>query len=713
MNGTANGYEWVNAQLLHYDSIGNAFMSTFVISSGGWGPLLRDTLAATEIDKQPSPGANFGAFAYFAVGVVAFGFFLNNLFIGVLHESYMRLRSIDPEVGGMLMSGEDRRWNEFEQQLRAEGPVTDRPAPPRGGLRARLFQLAEGRAFEFCLTLTLLANAIMLCTQHAGEPRNLTRARAHSEVAFTVIYVVEIVVKLGGYGWRGFTSNSHDNVAAFCMLSSVIDSALYLSHTSCGHDTGAASMLRLFRALRLLRLLRLAARVPGLELFTTAASAALPLIGRIAIVIMMEVLVFAQVGVALFHDVDFTFGGRNTNASFQNTFRAMQLLWLAGTGEMWVEFMQKASHELYWTSAFFFGSFLLSMQFIMLNLFTMVITEAFEVLRDESRAHINALVPVYKSIWHHFDPQGTGFISREKLVPFVSALPPPLGIAAHHKHVPHVAPTRRCCAKSKAKANKKKKEKSTLVPGAENSRRRAHVLLSQPMFAVRCGFVDTLVALSALHLASAEGISVPADFQEDAVEIAVALVVVKQALRGYVRRRRAAFADAAATGQPSRALYSGTVPLIEGLAASPPSDERAADGVRSESPPPRPLQIENLASSVEPTANEVFSEMLCSGEMMCDDSVLSQVQPSTDHADLTFCALEQGVMLNDSPSGSAVCCAPDEPPLDRRLVLDARVEETRRNLAKLLKERADLEHLEQPSAASRGANEKPTRVFLY
>ena len=67
MNGTANGYEWVNAQLLHYDSIGNAFMSTFVISSGGWGPLLRDTLAATEIDKQPSPGANLGAFAYFCL----------------------------------------------------------------------------------------------------------------------------------------------------------------------------------------------------------------------------------------------------------------------------------------------------------------------------------------------------------------------------------------------------------------------------------------------------------------------------------------------------------------------------------------------------------------------------------------------------------------------------------------------------------------------
>mgnify|MGYP004091049091 FL=1 len=51
----------------------------------------------------------------------------------------------------------------------------------------------------------------------------------------------------------------------------------------------------------------------------------------------------------------------------------------------------------------------------MLNLFTMVITECFEVLRDEKRAHINALVPVYRQVWHHFDPAGAGFIKREQL----------------------------------------------------------------------------------------------------------------------------------------------------------------------------------------------------------------------------------------------------------------------------------------------------------
>ena len=54
-------------------------------------------------------------------------------------------------------------------------------------------------------------------------------------------------------------------------------------------------LLRLFRALRLLRLLRLADRVPGLEIIAAASAAAMPLIARISVVIVMDLLAFAQV----------------------------------------------------------------------------------------------------------------------------------------------------------------------------------------------------------------------------------------------------------------------------------------------------------------------------------------------------------------------------------------------------------------------------------
>jgi hypothetical protein len=52
-----NGHRWVNAALLHYDDIGHALLSTFVVSSGGWEFLLADALASTEVDHQVTSAA--------------------------------------------------------------------------------------------------------------------------------------------------------------------------------------------------------------------------------------------------------------------------------------------------------------------------------------------------------------------------------------------------------------------------------------------------------------------------------------------------------------------------------------------------------------------------------------------------------------------------------------------------------------------------------
>lgn len=103
-NGTRvdNGHEWTNRELMHYDNIGHAFLCTFAIAMGGWEALMRDLLASTEIDRQPSPGANWGAFMYFGTGVIFFSFFLNSLYVGVLHEQFMAIRSIHPNLDGQL-----------------------------------------------------------------------------------------------------------------------------------------------------------------------------------------------------------------------------------------------------------------------------------------------------------------------------------------------------------------------------------------------------------------------------------------------------------------------------------------------------------------------------------------------------------------------------------------------------------------------------------
>ena len=66
--------EWVNS-LYNFDSFGDALLSVFILSVGGWGELVQEGLAATEIDYSPEPYANTSPLVifYFFFGVAFFG----------------------------------------------------------------------------------------------------------------------------------------------------------------------------------------------------------------------------------------------------------------------------------------------------------------------------------------------------------------------------------------------------------------------------------------------------------------------------------------------------------------------------------------------------------------------------------------------------------------------------------------------------------------
>ena len=133
------------------------------------------------------------------LGPRALGFFIQvamlgqylviNLFIGVLHETYMRLGAVDPNVLGALQSREDRRWAEFEHKIRQERPITARPEPSARARHA-CFKVAQSLAFDRAVTATLLLNAVMLCTMHDDEP-----------IALEGVACVEVTTRFA-QGWQ-------------------------------------------------------------------------------------------------------------------------------------------------------------------------------------------------------------------------------------------------------------------------------------------------------------------------------------------------------------------------------------------------------------------------------------------------------------------------------------------------------------------------------
>ena len=136
------------------------------------------------------------------------------------------------------------------------------------------------------------------------------------------------------------------------------------------------------------------------------------------------------------------------------------------------------------------------MQFVMLNLFTMVITEAFEILRDRRRSTLHFRVPDFKAAWVQYDPDATGAISRDQLALFIKLAPSPWG-------------TQNVVGKG---------------DGHAKAAGIAQLLLSQPGFAERAHFTDTLIALAALYLAQDAGskVAVPAGYEPHILEVILA-----------------------------------------------------------------------------------------------------------------------------------------------------------------------------------------------
>lgn len=60
------------------------------------------------------------AFWYFFVGIILFGFYITNLFVGVMFEAFLSYKNMGRQ--GKLVSQEERRWRDYEKRLRQ---VTD------------------------------------------------------------------------------------------------------------------------------------------------------------------------------------------------------------------------------------------------------------------------------------------------------------------------------------------------------------------------------------------------------------------------------------------------------------------------------------------------------------------------------------------------------------------------------------------------------------
>jgi len=88
------GGEWVN-QKYNFDHMFEALMTLYVLSSiDGWVDIMYSGVDAVGVDKQPQPNYNEPMILYFVIFLLVGGFFILNMFVGVIVENFQRAQSM-------------------------------------------------------------------------------------------------------------------------------------------------------------------------------------------------------------------------------------------------------------------------------------------------------------------------------------------------------------------------------------------------------------------------------------------------------------------------------------------------------------------------------------------------------------------------------------------------------------------------------------------
>lgn len=85
--------QWINSQY-NFDNLGQALMALFVLSSkDGWVNIMYTGIDAVGVDRQPIENYNEWMLVYFISFLLLVGFFVLNMFVGVVIENFHKCRA--------------------------------------------------------------------------------------------------------------------------------------------------------------------------------------------------------------------------------------------------------------------------------------------------------------------------------------------------------------------------------------------------------------------------------------------------------------------------------------------------------------------------------------------------------------------------------------------------------------------------------------------
>uniref|UniRef100_A0A8K9Y697 Voltage-dependent T-type calcium channel subunit alpha n=1 Tax=Oncorhynchus mykiss TaxID=8022 RepID=A0A8K9Y697_ONCMY len=389
------GYRWTRRKY-NFDNLGQALMSLFVLSSkDGWVSIMYDGLDAVGVDQQPVRNHNPWMLLFFISFLLIVSFFVLNMFVGVVVENFHKCRQDQEEEEAKAREEKRSKRAEKRRRKAQERPYYADYSP----VRLTIHTLCTSHYLDLFITVIIATNVLTMSMEHYNQPQYLEEGLKYCNYVFTLVFVIETVLKLIAFGLRRFFKERWNQLDLAIVLLSVMGITLEEIDLNASLPINP-TIIRIMRVLRIARVLKLLKMATGMRALLDTVVQALPQVGNLGLLFMLLFFIYAALGVELFGKLECSeenpCEGLSRHATFQNFGMAFLTLFRVSTGDNWNGIMKDTLRDcrpedrsclsyLPLVSPVYFVTFVLTAQFVLVNVVVAVLMKHLEESNKEAQ----------------------------------------------------------------------------------------------------------------------------------------------------------------------------------------------------------------------------------------------------------------------------------------------------------------------------------------
>jgi len=216
--------------------------------------------------------------------------------------------------------------------------------------------------FGIIVIILIILNTIFLALEHESQPESMTKILNIGNTVFTILFAVEMLIKLFALGVKGYVS---DNFNIFDGVIVIVSMLEFVNINS--------NFITVLRAFRLLRIFKLVRKWKKLKQLLKTVIDSFSAIANLGLLMFLLLFIYALIGMQFFSGPLLDSEGEVARYNFNSFGWSLITIFIILTGENWNEVMFVVINTYGSASSLYFVSLIIFGNFMILNLFLAIL----------------------------------------------------------------------------------------------------------------------------------------------------------------------------------------------------------------------------------------------------------------------------------------------------------------------------------------------------